>query len=70
MVNKCANPSCETRFLHFRGGKLFVFEPRDGGSLRVEHFWLCEHCAPDLTVVVDRDGHPHVKSVHCDHRVA
>ena len=69
MVSNCANPSCETPFRYFRGGKLFVFEPRDRSSSqqlpRVEHFWLCECCAPSTTIVVDGGGHPRVESVQC-----
>ena len=74
MVDKCANPSCETLFRYFRGGKLFVFEPREGSSThqfpRVEHSWLCERCAPDFTIVLDGDGHPRVQSVHCERHAA
>jgi len=74
MVTKCANPSCDTRFRYFRGGKLFVFEPRERSSAdlcpRVEHFWLCEDCAPGMTIVVDREGYFRVESVRYAHSAA
>jgi hypothetical protein len=67
MVTKCANSSCGRPFLYLRGGRLFLIEPapltpeREMGfqeSLhRREYFWLCEKCAPTMTVVLDRNGH-------------
>jgi hypothetical protein len=32
---------------------------------RVNHFWLCEQCAPAMTITVDQDGHVHVESLNC-----
>jgi hypothetical protein len=71
MVTKCANPSCENSFRYFRGGSLFLVEPqflspaRDAqfheDALRREYFWLCEKCAPEMTVARDQNGHPHVR---------
>jgi hypothetical protein len=67
MVSKCANPSCDTPFRYFRGGMLFVFEPHERSSsdliLSIEHFWLCECCAPSMTLVVDAGGHPRLEPV-------
>jgi len=65
MLSKCANPECSTRFLYMRGGKLFRWDQlqgvKDSGvnsdftikkeSRRVEFFWLCDKCAPRMTVV-------------------
>jgi len=68
MVTKCANPSCTTRFLYFRGGKLFAFAPspiamthaRDfqGRGRDAEWFWLCEQCALTMTIISGRTGEP------------
>ena len=63
MITKCANPVCSQPFLYFRGGKLFIVDvgsnpqsadpsTTDRGPRKLEHFWLCEHCAPTMTVVV------------------
>jgi len=60
MLSKCANPECSTRFLYMRGGKLFRWDQLLGvkelglsvkDSQRIEFFWLCEKCAPTMTVV-------------------
>lgn len=61
MLSKCANPECSTRFLYMRGGKLFRWDQlqgvKDSGlairkeSHGVEFFWLCDRCAPQMTVV-------------------
>jgi hypothetical protein len=74
MVSKCANRSCESSFRYFRGGKLFLVEPRASSSGAVEsefreprrqseYFWLCEACAPAMTVTADRQGHPIIESI-------
>jgi len=73
MITKCVNPSCRQPFLYFRGGKLFILDvgsnqqPADRGSThrvprKLEHFWLCEHCAPDMTLVVRQGTTPTVIS--------
>jgi len=65
MLSKCTNPECSTRFLYMRGGKLFRWDQLQGvkdpgvksgltikkESRRVEFFWLCDKCAPRMTVV-------------------
>jgi hypothetical protein len=71
MITKCANPSCENSFHYFRGGNLFLVEPRKlrrvhdtdfhDDSRRSEYFWLCEKCAPAMTIHLDQDGHSSVK---------
>jgi hypothetical protein len=67
MLSKCANPSCSTELLYLREGKVFMIEhASDPVSIttpvvaspkllnRVEHFWLCGICAPNLTLAYDR----------------
>jgi hypothetical protein len=66
MLNKCANPSCSTRLVYLREGKIFMMEqPQEAqpaGTLetkksppvRVEHFWLCGPCSAEMTLVYDR----------------
>ncbi|HVO82405.1 MAG TPA: hypothetical protein VMT28_16870 [Terriglobales bacterium] len=65
MVSKCANPVCSSPFLYLHEGKLFRFEHSGGANgagfgfepeakkqaRRVEFFWLCDHCASNMTVV-------------------
>jgi len=63
MTTKCANPNCSTQFMFLRGGRLFHRESarvaNRSGSLvpvrKVEFFWLCEACAPTMTVIL-KDG--------------
>ena len=60
MLAKCANPACSNHFLYLHQGKLFrldrdkivVADPefREQGR-HLEFFWLCDHCAADMTVV-------------------
>jgi hypothetical protein len=66
MVSKCANPGCSAPFLYLRQGRLFCMEtsaplrdeaPSFGAdptlerrSRRLEFFWLCEDCAPAVTL--------------------
>jgi len=63
MITKCANELCGEPFLFFRGGKLFIVDVRsnpqpgnpstaDQAPQKLEHFWLCEHCAATMTLVV------------------
>jgi hypothetical protein len=68
MVAKCANPSCSRPFRYFRGGRLFLIEGTLGNHVqesdfrkdpqRLEYFWLCEQCAPTMTITFDRSGNP------------
>ena len=68
MLHKCANPVCSTRFLRLRDGKLFQVEtefvpnssqtstlgrPRRQRLRHVEYYWLCNQCAPYVTLVSD-----------------
>jgi hypothetical protein len=63
MLDKCANPACSARLLHFPDGRLFMRYRKCGegdrpscGGRCVEHYWLCATCAATLTVVFAREG--------------
>jgi len=65
MLSKCANPSCQAPFQYLSEGKLFRIDrqriQRTGPQLvtekkpprRLEHYWLCSHCAASMTVTWD-----------------
>ncbi len=69
MLSQCANTQCCKPFLKLREGKLFLVEvdriAQPGETLRppflrarqpqrhVEHFWLCDDCAAEWTLVYD-----------------
>jgi hypothetical protein len=68
MLHKCANPVCSNRFLQLREGKLFQveteFAPHSAkpavnrrqkklGLRHIEYYWLCNQCAPYVTLVSD-----------------
>jgi len=71
MLSHCANKGCHKPFLRLREGKLFLVEtdhlskpgdPSIPPSVRerqqkrkVEHYWLCDQCAAQWTLVYDRD---------------
>ena len=71
MLSHCANTQCHKPFLRLREGKLFLVETdrlkRPGESAtppfvparqqqrQVEHYWLCDECATEWTLVYDRD---------------
>jgi hypothetical protein len=71
MLSQCANANCGKPFLKLREGKLFLVEtdrfskPGESASppfLRarqqprlVEHYWLCDDCAPLWTLLYDRE---------------
>jgi hypothetical protein len=68
MLYKCANEACHTPFRRLREGKLFRVETEyfsGRGSppglrktrpwRRVEHYWLCDACAPFVTLTFDKD---------------
>jgi len=67
MLYKCANEACHTPFLRLREGKLFQVETeyfaeglatqsarRNRPWHRVEHYWLCDACAPYVTLAFDK----------------
>jgi len=59
MVDKCANPVCQTQFRFLRDGKLFHVESNAQdvkNSSRMQHFWLCESCSREFTVVAAPQG--------------
>jgi hypothetical protein len=71
MLSRCANSKCAKPFLKLRDGKLFLVETerlmKPGESATppfvrarrqqrlVEHFWLCDDCAVQHTLVYDRE---------------
>lgn len=72
MLSRCANSQCSKPFLKLRDGKLFLVEteritkpeqPAAPPFLRarqpqrcVEHYWLCNDCAAQWTLVYDREN--------------
>lgn len=71
MLSRCANSKCSKPFLRLREGKLFLVEterltkPGEAAvppfvrarqqQRCVEHYWLCDDCASQWTLVYDRD---------------
>ena len=71
MLSQCANGQCGKPFLKLREGKLFLVETervnKPGESAAppfvrarqqprlVEHYWLCDDCATQWTLIYDRD---------------
>jgi len=70
MLSKCANPSCSNPFLYLHKGRLYRMEtdsplPAEASagndvafrkSRRIEYFWLCDECAPSMTLTFKK-GH-------------
>ena len=70
MLSKCANPACSRNFLYLHEGKLFRLDRAIDGSddrsfgsepemqthRRLEFFWLCDDCAPRMTVIKKGSG--------------
>ena len=63
MLSKCANPSCTSRVQYLRDGRLFQMETGVGGpqvageakpAHKIEYFWLCSQCAPEMTLSYER----------------
>jgi hypothetical protein len=74
MITKCANQMCGQPFLFSRGGKLFLVDVRsdpqpgnatDEGPQKLEHFWLCEHGAATMKLVVAQSRTSRVISTIC-----
>ncbi len=71
MLSHCANLQCRKPFLRLRDGKLFLVEtdrlPKPGETSvppfvrarqqarQVEHYWLCDDCASQWTLVYDQE---------------
>jgi len=64
MLSKCANPACSTPFRYLRDGKIFEIDSKreaapeskdHKATRRVEFFWLCGECSPQLTVINDHE---------------
>ena len=72
MLSHCANAECHKPFLRLREGKLFLVETdrlmKPGASAvppfvqarqqqrQVEHYWLCNVCAIQWTLVYQRES--------------
>jgi len=62
MLYKCANSSCNVSF-RLGGGKLFQIEAGCRPAVRkrerllrcVERYWLCDQCAMNFTLAVEKD---------------
>lgn len=70
MLSRCANDQCGKPFLRLRDGKLFLVETerltKPGQPAppfirarqqqrQVEHYWLCDDCAAQWTLIYDRE---------------
>jgi hypothetical protein len=71
MLSHCANLQCHKPFLRLREGKLFLVEtdrlakPGEPSvppfvrarqqQRQVEHYWLCDECAMQWTLIFDRE---------------
>ena len=61
MLGKCANPDCHSQFRFLKDGTLYHVEATQCDTeplRRVEHFWLCETCSLELTVISGAKGAP------------
>ena len=65
MLTKCANPACNATFRYLRDGRVFKVErapdqtPSIAGTKPpqlVEHYWLCDDCAVQMTLGIDFYG--------------
>jgi hypothetical protein len=69
MLGRCANPGCARRFRKLEEGKLFLAEGdvaaaessvrgAESGRLsrQLEHYWLCDSCAPVMTLSFEKRG--------------
>lgn len=52
------------RDLHYSRPTLEQVSTAVKKSAAIEYFWLCEKCSEELTVIVDRYGHPGVVEAH------
>jgi len=62
MLSKCANSSCSNSFRYLNKGQLYRMETDCETSVvapdfaaskparRIEYFWLCDECAPRMTL--------------------
>lgn len=67
MLHKCANAMCPNQFRHLDQGKLFQVETQYSSAYRavgtrshpvrkVERYWLCDDCAPQMTLSFENGG--------------
>jgi hypothetical protein len=72
MLAKCLNPRCAARFRYLGEGRHFRLDFSEASRRKqallggtppalekerpVEHFWLCESCAPQMTIQFSEAG--------------
>ncbi|HEX4484923.1 MAG TPA: hypothetical protein VH088_01560 [Terriglobales bacterium] len=65
MLHKCANSTCSNLFRRLHEGKLFQVETeyravaswrRNHPVRKVERYWLCDECAPQMTLSFEKGG--------------
>jgi hypothetical protein len=56
MISKCMNPACGKELHYLRNGRVIRTTHRNGGQIRVEHFWLCGVCHQDYDFLFAKDG--------------
>jgi hypothetical protein len=69
MLHKCANSMCSNLFRRLHEGKLFQVETeylpafravapwrRNQPVRKVERYWLCDECAPQMTLSFEKGG--------------
>ena len=70
MLSKCATPCCSATFRYLSRGKLYRWDTSaaakgkelsfgtdaqaQSATRRIEFFWLCEQCAPTMTLVFEK----------------
>ena len=69
LLDKCSNPSCHESFRYLQQGRLFRLEsgPDSHYPKRQEYFWLCRHCAGQMTLRLDEGGR--IKTLHVPDRM-
>lgn len=71
MLSKCLNPRCAATFRYLGEGRLFRIDFSEVarrknalagrtlaavGERPAEHFWLCQNCAPNMTIQLSEVG--------------
>jgi hypothetical protein len=62
-LSKCANPHCNSKFVRFGDGELFVFHVADPQAwglpshAKQKILWLCNECCSTFFVRLDRRHH-------------
>ena len=53
MLTECFNPGCRKELLYLRNGRIVRIVRNHQDRVVVEHFWLCDQCAHEWTLVQD-----------------